>query len=97
MKSNRFKKAGILVLFLSFLVCLAACQSRINKENYDKIQRGMTEEEVTAILGKPTDTASVEIGPVSGSSATWKGKEAVITVKYLHGKVRAKGFTRGKK
>ena len=93
MKSIRTKRAGILILALLFLLSLAACQSRINKENYDKVRKGMTEGEVKAILGEPTDTASVNIGPFSGTNATWEGKEATISVQFLNGKVKAKEFS----
>lgn len=33
------------------IVCAAGCTSKLTKENYDKVTRGMTVEEVFALLG----------------------------------------------
>jgi outer membrane protein assembly factor BamE (lipoprotein component of BamABCDE complex) len=44
------------------LLWLAGCGSKITQENFDKIQVGMGQDEVTTILGKPTESSSVSFG-----------------------------------
>jgi hypothetical protein len=63
-------------------------QSRISKANFDRIQEGMTEDEVTAILGE------AELMLDFTSSRIWEGAPGVIVVTFdEEGKVSAKGFT----
>lgn len=38
------------------LLALAACGSKINQANFDKIKYNMTKQEVIAILGEPTES-----------------------------------------
>jgi len=49
---------------------------------------------VIALLGKPTESSSMQVLGVSGSSAKWVGKDAVITVQFVNGKVRLKSFAK---
>ena len=64
---------------LAAVVLVAACGSRVNKDNYDKIENGMTQDEVYAILGKPTEVSSAGIGNLSASNEIWKGGTHTIT------------------
>jgi hypothetical protein len=73
------------------LLLLAAC-SKVTQENFARIQDGMTEQEVSAILGGPTQTSSSSILGISGTSSTWNGSGAVITVRFVNGKVALKSF-----
>jgi hypothetical protein len=84
-------KRSILLVGLAALV-LTAC-SRISQKNYDKITNDMTFEQVQSILGKPSETSSMDLGVFSGGSATWKGKDAVITIQFVNGKVMTKTFS----
>jgi hypothetical protein len=52
----------------------------------------MTEEQVVALLGKPTETNSVSVLGVSGSVSRWVADDAVITVRLVNGKVAIKSF-----
>ena len=80
---------SLLILSLALL----GCNSKINQENYQKIQNGMTLEEVKAILGEPTDVQTAGIGGLSGTSAVWKNKEgAKIDIKFVNNKVQLKTF-----
>jgi SmpA / OmlA family len=65
------------ILALAGLLFLAAC-SKVNQENFAKVQEGMSEQEVIAILGTPTESNSVNI--------------AVITVRFVNGKAALKTF-----
>jgi len=73
------------------LLLLAAC-TKITQENFAKIQDGMSEQEVSAILGSPAETSSSSILGISGTSSTWKGGDAVITIRFVNGKVALKSF-----
>ena len=78
------------------LLALAGCGSKINEENFARIEDGMTEKQVFEILGKPTETSSVGALGVSGSAAVWKDEDARISVQFVNGKVRLKQLDRVK-
>lgn len=82
------------VAVVSIFLLLAGCGSSISQENFDKIQVGMSQDEVTAILGKPTEASSVSFGALSGGAWVWKEDETVITIQFANGKVLAKQFSR---
>ena len=73
---------------------LAAC-SKVTQENFARIQDGMTEQEVTAILGSPAETSSGSMLGIAGTSSRWTGGDAVITVQFVNGKVALKTFKAG--
>jgi hypothetical protein len=76
-----------LVLTLTLLAC-----SRVSQDNFQKIQEGMSEREVISLLGKPTESNSVNLLGVSGTASRWVGKDAVIAVRFVNGKVAFKRF-----
>jgi hypothetical protein len=90
------KKRGVIILAVSFLFwfVMSACGSKVNQDNFNKIQVGMTFEEVTGILGPSTESSSVQIGGLSGTSAKWASKEGAIQIQFLNGKVRIKQFSK---
>ena len=73
------------------LLAVAAC-SKVTQENFARLQDGMSEQEVQAVLGNPTESSSVSVLGLSGTSSRWVTKEAVITVQFVNGKVRLKNF-----
>lgn len=76
------------------LALLSACGSPVNQQNFDRIETGMREMEVLNILGNPTRSDSVSVGPLSGTSATWESGKATITIQFINGEVAFKSFTR---
>ena len=78
-------------LALAGILLLAAC-SKITQDNFAKIQDGMSEPEVTAILGSPTESSSGSILGISGTSSKWTGGDAVITIRFVNGKVAVRNF-----
>ena len=78
-------------LALAALLLVAAC-SRINEENFTKLQTGMTEPEVAAILGSPTESSSREVLGISGTTSVWRSGDTEITVRFVGGKVALKSF-----
>ena len=73
------------------LVLLAAC-SKITQENFVRIQDGMSEAEVLAILGSPTQSSSGSILGISGTSSKWVAGDAVISIRFVNGKVALRSF-----
>ncbi len=97
MKMHRTLKAGLAGLAV-LAVLLAACAgSKINQDNFDKVQVGMTQAEVKGILGEATEASSLDVAGFSGTSSTWRHGEVVITIQFVNGKVVAKQFTKPQK
>ncbi len=80
------------------VLLLAAC-SKITQENFGRIQDGMSEQEVAVLLGPPTSSSSVQVLGISGTSSKWEAGDAVISVRFVNGKVALKSFDKpaGKK
>ena len=80
-------------LALAAVLLLAAC-SKVTQENFAKVQDGMSEQEVRALLGEPSESSSAQILGVSGTSSRWVAGDTVITVRFVNGKVALKSFNR---
>lgn len=82
-------------LRLAWLACtlllLVAC-SKVSQENFAKVQAGMTEQEVIAILGSPTESTSREVLGITGTSSRWVSGDTAITIRFVGGKVATKAF-----
>lgn len=72
-------------------ILIAGCGSKLTAENYGKIQNGMTEREVTSILGagEIKGGLSGSIGDLGGSAKVmeWKEKDKQISITFANGKV----------
>lgn len=77
---------------LLFFALLAGC-SKATQDNYNKIESGMSHEEVYSILGKPDEVNSGSIGSLTASSETWQGKDHTISVKFANDEVKMKSIT----
>ena len=85
-------------LFAFAAVLLLAACSKVTQENFAKIQDGMSEQEVMAILGSPTESSSGSILGISGTSSKWATGDATITIRFVNGKVALRSFDKpGKK
>lgn len=80
---------GLVILCFALLI---AC-SQVTQENFDKIQPGMSKEQVINLLGKPTKMASISIGGLSGTSATWDSKVGLVTIIFINDKVQLKSLS----
>ena len=78
-------------LVFAAVLLLAAC-SKVTQENFAKIQDGMSEQEVTAILGSPTESSSGSILGISGTSSKWADGDAMISISFVNGKVALRSF-----
>jgi hypothetical protein len=79
------------VIALAAALLLASC-SKVTQENFARIEEGMSEAQVIAILGSPTESNSVTVLGVSGTASRWSGGDTVITVRFVNGKVALKSF-----
>jgi SmpA/OmlA family protein len=85
---TRFPLLALLLALLLPLL-LSAC-SRVTPENFAKVQDGMSEQEVAAVLGSPAESDSVNVLGVSGTTSRWVSGDTVITVRFVNGKVALK-------
>jgi hypothetical protein len=86
-------KRSMMVNTLLGLICLVGlvgCSSKVNKENLDKLQPGMTVEQVEKILGEGEVVTGGAIDvPGFSNSATimqWGDETKSITVTFTNGK-----------
>lgn len=86
----------MIFFFLTTLTFLVFCCSvdKLSKENFDRIKTGMTETEVQAILGPPTESTGVDVTVFSGTTSIWKNGLTVISIQFVNGKVVAKEFSK---
>jgi len=89
-------KLGIVVAVVLVALTLAGCGSRINQDNFDKVQTGMTMAQVKVILGNPTESSSVDVAVFSGTVSKWQAGDLIITIQFVNGKVVAKQLSKGK-
>ena len=82
-------KRPLLALLVALL--MVAC-SKVNQENFLKVQEGMSEEEVISLLGRPTESNSVNVLGVSGTASRWVAGDTEVTVRFVNGKVAFKSF-----
>ncbi len=82
-------KATWVVLVAAFL--LAAC-TKVTQENFAKIREGMSEQEVHAILGSPTESSTTTLLGISGTSSRWVSGDAVIAIRFVNGQVALSSF-----
>ena len=90
----------LLAVALSLVICLSlvSCSSyKISQENFEKVRTGMSLAQVTAILGEPTESSSVDVAVFSGTVSKWKAGGITITIQFVNGKVVAKQFSKGDK
>ena len=80
--------------FAVVLAVAASACSKITEENFTKVRDGMSEQDVVALLGTPTESSSISVLGISGTASKWVAKDAVIKVEFVNGKVRGKSFDR---
>jgi outer membrane protein assembly factor BamE (lipoprotein component of BamABCDE complex) len=96
MKTFWSRKLALVLAAALITVALAACgeKSRINAENFEKVRTGMSQTEVRAILGEPTESSSVDVAVFAGANSIWKWQDTTIAVQFVNGKVIAKQMTK---
>ena len=79
-------------LLLALVLLVAAACSKVTQENFAKVQEGMSEQEVIALLGEPTESNSVNVLGISGTTSRWASSDAQITIRFVNGQVALKRF-----
>jgi hypothetical protein len=72
----------ILIICLAPMLILLGC-SKINQENYDKLQVGMEYDEVLKILGKPDNCESI----LNMKNCIWEESSKIIKIVTVADKV----------
>lgn len=94
MNCGKIRLLFLVVLLGLAIAVLSGCTgAKINKDNFDKIRIGMTQEEVQRLLGPPTEATGVEIPIFSGTASKWVQGDTIITIQFVNGKVMAKEFS----
>lgn len=75
----------------ALLALLVAC-SKVTPENFARVQNGMTEQEVAAILGSPTESTSRDVLGITGTASRWVSGDTAITIRFVGGKVATKAL-----
>jgi outer membrane protein assembly factor BamE (lipoprotein component of BamABCDE complex) len=89
MKSASLYSVARRVALLSIVaLCLSGCGSAVTKENYEKIKDGMSESEVTNILGSPTQSQEL----LGSKFCQWTDDQKVIHITFLNNKVVGRDF-----
>jgi outer membrane biogenesis lipoprotein LolB len=77
------------LLLVSALLLLTAC-SKLTETNLQKVQNGMTTDQVKAILGAPTSVeTSSALGIISGTTYTYHTGSSDVKISFLNDKVIA--------
>jgi outer membrane protein assembly factor BamE (lipoprotein component of BamABCDE complex) len=82
------KRISLLILLAATLV-LGAC-SKLTEDNLQKIQNGMTTEQVKTILGTPTDVQTSGAFGFSGTTYLYHTEASDVKISFLNDKVIAK-------
>ncbi len=91
MNTRDLTRPGTAMTVLASVLVLAACAGKINQENYGKVDVGMTQAQVEAILGPGTEQASTAVAmpamptmpAVPGAPATTPVPAKNVTTKVL--------------
>ena len=83
---SKLKIVAVIALVAMVFVALPGCGSKVTKKNMEKIEAGMTFDEVKGILGKPakTEEGSVSLGDLTGEGkvCTWASDDKKIIVTF---------------
>ncbi len=84
----------VATLLIGSMLLVGCGSSKVTKTNYEKVETGMTLEQVESVLGEGTETTSmgVQIGDTGGSAAiyVWEEGDKKITVTFKDNKVVTK-------
>jgi hypothetical protein len=73
----QWRRIAVLLLFV-VLLALWGCSSKVNQANYEKIEIGMSYDEVVAILGEPVQSKSI----LGTKSCDWGDDARMINIKF---------------
>lgn len=72
---------------LALAILLIACGSKLTAENLAKVQTGMSEDQVRAILGTPSEIETASFLGVSGTTWLYKSGKNEAKIVFVNGQV----------
>ena len=77
---------------------MTGCGSKVSQSNFDKVKEGMTQGEVFAILGQPTETEVVgKTNNVNITGPVWEANGyKIVTIFSDDGKLQTKRISKDK-
>ena len=84
-----------LVAPIGAILLVAACSS-VNARNYQRIEPGMSRDEVYSIIGKPDEVSGGGIDKLLVSAEVWRGRDQTIRVVFGGDSVAVKTIEFGK-
>lgn len=86
---------GLCCLFLLLLVIsLVGFVSKVNENNFEKIEAGMTLQQVINILGKPSHLEAIIANNDALTLAIWRQPNSLIMLKFIANRVAMKNFSK---
>jgi outer membrane protein assembly factor BamE (lipoprotein component of BamABCDE complex) len=87
-------------ILLLFIILTTGCATtKLTHEKFAQIREGMSEKQVIALLGEPTDSRSMSTGSwfgimssLSGTGMVWETNEAKIDILFVNGNVKTKNY-----
>lgn len=84
-----------LLRVLPVLACallLTACGGGLTQDQFNKVENGMTEEQVKGLIGEPSKIESGSALGISGTAYIYESGDTQATVTFLNGKVMSKAY-----
>lgn len=91
---NVWRNGGRWLAPLVMMVSVAACDGRINRDNFDRIEEGMSRSAVIELLGEPDEQSSLGLGSFSGATLRWVDGDRSIAVMFANDQVAFRSFSR---
>lgn len=83
---------SIKTILIAGMALLAIACSKVTEDSYQKVEPGMTMEQVQNLLGKADLSESTNLAGISTTRAEWHGKDGTISIRFIESKVRAKNW-----
>lgn len=83
--------AAVRIALAGLLLVAAGC-SKVTPDNYNRVESGMSHEEVHAVLGKPDEVSGGGVGRMTLMTERWNGREHIISVTFAADKVTLKSI-----
>lgn len=93
MQYRHYLPPALLLATLSLGACDSSGEANWSEADFDRIENGMSEEEVYAIMGEPSASSDMAGDELNGRSAVWEDDSTRVTIQFVDGVVRVKQFT----
>lgn len=87
---SRIRSAALFLTLCGAFALLVACGGKLNPDSFARIKNGMSEDEVKAIIGKPSEVKTGEMLGLSSTTYSYEKGETKAVVGFINGKVTHK-------